>query len=103
MKIDLEVSENADSSRYRLREVVRGVVGADGGMVVEAEPGTPADGSAAATINTWFGVLLEGSRGRVKVRGDLPLIDACLTQLHGALWPPTGESSGLADSVAVGR
>jgi hypothetical protein len=45
-----------------------------------------ADGSAAATINTWFGVLLDGNRGRVKVAGNLQLVDACLTQLYDVLW-----------------
>jgi hypothetical protein len=49
---------------------------------VTAGPERKAAGSAAATIDTWYAVLLDGNRGRVRVGGDLNLVDGCLTRLH---------------------
>lgn len=46
------------------------------------------DGSATATLNTWFAALLDDNRGRIRARGNLPLVDACLTQLYDELWVP---------------
>jgi hypothetical protein len=68
-------------------------------MRFDRAPKDTPDGLAAATINTWFGVLLDGNRGRVKVRGDLKLVDACLTQLYDVLW---AESQPAAHSAIVG-
>lgn len=62
----------AEDGTLRLRELT------------EEEP----DGSATATLNTWFAALLDDNRGRIQARGDLPLIDACLTQLYDDLWAP---------------
>ncbi|HEY6145612.1 MAG TPA: hypothetical protein VIV13_05015 [Solirubrobacterales bacterium] len=45
-------------------------------------------GSAVAAIDTWFAVLLDGNRGRVRVGGDLNLVDGCLTQLHEVVREP---------------
>jgi DNA-binding HxlR family transcriptional regulator len=84
--IDLEVSESGNGNGYRTKEVLQGHVASDGTIRCDLQRGAPGDGTAAATINTWFGVLLDGNRGRVKVRGDLSLVDACLTQLYQALW-----------------
>jgi|GEM_PF-887553 len=84
--IDLEVSGTADENGYRATRSLRGQIDRDGTIRCEHRSRTSADGSAAATINTWFGVLLDGNRGRVKVGGDLPLVDSCLTQLYDGLW-----------------
>jgi DNA-binding HxlR family transcriptional regulator len=84
--IDLEVAESVNGNGYRSTEGLRGQIDADGSAGCNPQPRASADGLATATINTWFGVLLDGNRGRVKVRGDLPLVDACLRQLHDALW-----------------
>jgi DNA-binding HxlR family transcriptional regulator len=86
MSIDIEVSHRANENSYRNPEVLRGSVGEDGAVQCEPQPQDSADGSAVATINTWFGVLLDGKRGRVKVRGNLSLVDACLTQIHERVW-----------------
>jgi DNA-binding HxlR family transcriptional regulator len=56
------------------------------------EDGGAADAWATGTINTWLSALLDGNRGRMRVGGDLSLIDACLVNLHRALW---GEASAL--------
>lgn len=84
--IDLEVSEGGDENGYRTMEVLRGEIASDGTVRCDPERQAPSDASAAATINTWYGVLLDGNRGRVKVKGELPLVDACLTQLYEVLW-----------------
>lgn len=52
--------------------------------VTEGREGEAA-GSATAAIDTWFEVLLDGSRGRVRVGGDLGQVDACLIKLREAL------------------
>lgn len=45
----------------------------------------PVDAWALGTVNTWSRALLDGNRGRMRVGGDLKLVDACLTRLHLAL------------------
>jgi DNA-binding HxlR family transcriptional regulator len=86
MSLDLEISESGDQSGYRAAQVLQGRIRANGAVRCDLKRKPSSDGAAAATINTWFGVLLDGKRGRVKVRGDLPLVDACLTQLYNLLW-----------------
>lgn len=61
------------------------VTESDGAVPVTERSRQRATGSAAATIDAWFAVLLDGNRGRVQVGGDLGLVDTCLTQLHEAL------------------
>jgi len=100
MSIDFEVSESMNGSGYRAAEVLRAQISQTGTIRWEQRPQVSADGSAAATINTWFGVLLDGNRGRVKVRGDLPLVDACLTRLHDTLWKEEAGFSRLPDPAA---
>lgn len=85
-RINLEVAGKADENGYRLTHSLTAEIAADGTMKCDLGLAASADGSAAATINTWFGVLLDGNRGRVKVGGELPLVDACLTQLYDVLW-----------------
>jgi glycerate kinase len=55
-------------------------------------------GSAVAAIDTWFAVLLDGNRGRVRVGGDLDLVDGCLTQLHEVLREPSPQRPSGAPS-----
>jgi DNA-binding transcriptional ArsR family regulator len=57
----------------------------DGVVAVTAAPEREAAGFASAAIDAWFAVLLDGDRGRVRVGGDLDLVDGCLTQLHEVL------------------
>lgn len=78
----------AGAEEYGQREMlqVAGAVGPDGAVSIVEDPEQEADGSATATINTWFAALLDGNRGRIRVRDDQSLVDACLTQLHEVLW-----------------
>ena len=86
MRIDLIVAGGEDRYGHRDTATVHGQVDPEGVVRPFRDAEQPPDGSAAGTINTWFAALLDDHRGRVRVRGDLPLVDACLTQLYGALW-----------------
>lgn len=86
MSLELGVVSVKDEYGRRNTEMLQGTVGVDGTMHFEQEARESVDGSAAATVHTWFAALLDGNRGRMQVRGDLPLVDAFLTQLHQRLW-----------------
>jgi DNA-binding HxlR family transcriptional regulator len=88
MGIDFLVSGPEDKYGRREEVSVRCVIAEDGALGVSEEVEGDPDGSAAATLNTWFAALLDGNRGRVRVRGDLALVDGCLTQLYDLLWEP---------------
>ncbi|HEU5063672.1 MAG TPA: winged helix-turn-helix transcriptional regulator [Solirubrobacterales bacterium] len=85
MRVDLIVT---GALEYGQREVatVPGLVGREGVVRFDPQPEREANGSASATINTWFAALLDGHRGRIRVRGELGLVDRCMTQLHDSLW-----------------
>jgi DNA-binding HxlR family transcriptional regulator len=57
-----------------------------GGTVrcVKAKPSE--DAWAIGTVDTWFAALLDDDRGRMRVGGDLELVDDCLKRLHTLLW-----------------
>jgi len=95
--IDLEVCERADENGYPVTRVVQGRISPDGRVRCDLKRKAKSDATVAATINTWFGVLLDGNRGRVKVIGNLPLVDACLTQLYEVLW----EEAELATPAGI--
>lgn len=87
-RIDFVVAGAEDKYGRRDTAELRGTLGEDGALWVGEADGEDADGSASATLNTWFAALLDGNRGRIRVRGDLDLVDACLTQLYNELWVP---------------
>jgi DNA-binding HxlR family transcriptional regulator len=64
--------------------LVAQVIGGGRVQLVE-DSQAPADAWALGTVNTWCRALLDGNRGRMRVGGDLKLVDACLTRLHSAL------------------
>jgi DNA-binding HxlR family transcriptional regulator len=86
MGLELGISGSMGASGHRDTETLQGIVDDDGAMQCNEEDAPPVDGSAAATINTWFAALLDGNRGRIRVRGNLELVDSFLTQLHDILW-----------------
>ena len=88
-RIDLIVT-GAEEYGHRPTATVAGRVGPEGAVRFDPRPEREAGGSASATISTWFAALLDGHRGRIRVRGDLGLVDSCVTQLHEALWEETG-------------
>jgi DNA-binding HxlR family transcriptional regulator len=86
MSFDLGVSSPSDRYGQRTAEMLQGVVGKDGAIRCDLAHETTVNGSAAGTMNTWLAALLDGNRGRMRTGGNLPLIDACLNQLHDVLW-----------------
>jgi len=84
--IDLSVAGAVDASGHRDMQTLRGTVGTDGTLRYTADAEDPAEGAAGATINIWFAALLDGNRGRMRVRRDLDLVDSFLTQLYDVLW-----------------
>jgi len=60
-------------------------VGLDGKVrCVKEKPSE--DAWALGSVDTWFAALLDGDRGRLRVSGDLDLVDDCLKRLHEILW-----------------
>ncbi|HEX5593207.1 MAG TPA: winged helix-turn-helix transcriptional regulator [Solirubrobacterales bacterium] len=92
MCIGLGVAGPMDEYGHRGVEALQAVVGKDGKIRCDQAPRT-ADGSAVGTINTWFAVLLDGNRGRMRTGGDLSLVDACLIRLHEVLWETSPQPS----------
>jgi DNA-binding HxlR family transcriptional regulator len=86
MNVDFGVSGGVDQNGHREDETLQGTIGLDGTMRFDGAVEPSANSSARGTINTWFAALLDGKRGRMQVGGELPLVDACLTQLHEVLW-----------------
>lgn len=86
--VDFAVTGPEDKYGDRDTADLRFTVAEDGTLrlseLTEADP----DGSATATLNTWFAALLDDNRGRLQTRGDLSLVDACLTRLYDELWIP---------------
>lgn len=99
--IDLSVTGAADASGHRDMQTLRGTVGVDGTVRCTPEAGELAAGAAGATINIWFAALLDGNRGRMRVRRDLDLVDSFLTQLYDTLWNTSTRASS-ASTVAGG-
>jgi DNA-binding HxlR family transcriptional regulator len=86
MSVDLGVSGAMEASGQRARQSLRGTVDMEGTMRAGDDVKRLVEGSAAATIKIWSAALLDGNRGRIRVRGDLELVDSLLTQLHDILW-----------------
>lgn len=57
-------------------------VGHDGRVRCAGDAGGSADAWAAGTVNTWLAAMLNGNRGRMRVGGNLTLVDSCLRGLH---------------------
>jgi len=84
--IALGVASAMDDGGHRSMEMLHAAVDGEGKICADEADEGSADGSATATINTWFAALLDGNRGRIRVRGNLQLVDSCLTQLYDVLW-----------------
>lgn len=95
MCISLGVASPMDDYGHRTVEALQGVIDKKGRIRCDREPQN-ADGSAVGTMNTWFAVLLDGNRGRMRTGGDLSLVDACLSRLHEALWQTEPEAAATA-------
>jgi DNA-binding HxlR family transcriptional regulator len=97
--IDLSVTGTVDASGNRDMRTLRGAVGTDGTSRYTADAADLAVGEAGATINIWFAAILDGNRGRMRVRRKLDLVDSFLTQLYDVLWD-TSTRATPASNVA---
>jgi DNA-binding HxlR family transcriptional regulator len=84
-RIKLEVAGATEGNGATDPEALVGRVGSAGRIGLAANPEAPVDAWVSGTVNTWCRALLDGNRGRMRVGGDLQLVDAYLTRLHGAL------------------
>jgi DNA-binding HxlR family transcriptional regulator len=87
--VDFVVTGPEDKYGDRGTAALRCAVPEDGTPRIGELTEEDSDGTATATLNTWFAVLLDGSRGRIRVRGDTSLVDTCLTRLYDELWVPS--------------
>lgn len=85
MRIKLGVVGTADDCEDSASETLAGSIGASGKVRSVRESGA-ADAWALGTVNTWLAAVLDGNRGRLRVGGDLNLVDCCLRQLYEVLW-----------------
>jgi DNA-binding HxlR family transcriptional regulator len=56
------------------------------GSVKSVREKGPEDAWAIGTVATWFAALLDDERGRMRVGGDLELVENCLKRLNEVLW-----------------
>jgi hypothetical protein len=63
-------------------ETLMGHVSGNGAISCVQDKPQP-DSWAIGTVNAWFAALLEGERGRMRVGGNLDLVDSCLQRLFG--------------------
>jgi DNA-binding HxlR family transcriptional regulator len=85
-RIGLVVTGPMGDGGHRNVETLQGTVDDDGTLRCTQGGGELPEGSAGATINIWFAALLDGNRGRLRVRGNLEFVDSFLTQLYDKLW-----------------
>jgi DNA-binding HxlR family transcriptional regulator len=88
MSIELTAWETTNGNSHRMTETLQGTIDGSGRALSRGEVVPPVEGSAAATVNTWLAALLDGKRGRIRVRGDLDLVDTFLRRLYDILWEP---------------
>jgi len=88
MSIELTVWETTNGNGRRMAETLQGTIDGGGRASSGGKNAPPINGSAAATINTWLAALLDGKRGRIRVRGDLDIVDSFLRRLYDVLWEP---------------
>jgi DNA-binding HxlR family transcriptional regulator len=100
MSFSFGVASPMDKYGHRTVEALQGTIGRDGTIRCDQPHEVEVDGSAAGTMNTWLSALLDGNRGRMRSGGNLPLIDACLTQLNEVLWETPGPSPAI-EAVAL--
>jgi DNA-binding HxlR family transcriptional regulator len=84
--IKLGVAGATDENGGRGSATLLSKLGPDGSAHCISEASDQVDGWALGTTNTWLAALLDGNRGRMRVGGDLEIVDAFLVQLHEALW-----------------
>ncbi|MGN6588417.1 MAG: winged helix-turn-helix transcriptional regulator [Solirubrobacterales bacterium] len=83
-RIRLGVAGAADGNGAGPQSMV-GQVAPTGRVELVPDSGEAVEAWALGTVNTWCRALLDGNRGRMRVGGDLKLVDSYLTSLHEVL------------------
>lgn len=86
MDVKLGIVGAADEQDEPHSETLTASVGAEG-RVRCVKDRAKADAWALGAVATWFAAILDGNRGRLRVGGDLELVDSCLKRLYEVLWP----------------
>jgi DNA-binding HxlR family transcriptional regulator len=101
MTFNFGVASPMDKYGQRTTEGLQGSIGRDGAVRCDQALEVTVDGSAVGTMNTWLSALMDGNRGRMRSGGNLPLLDACLTQLNEVLWEEAGLSAAPGEALLV--
>jgi hypothetical protein len=87
MSLRLGLAGATDQSGGRGSTSVLAQVGRKGAFrCAGGDADATADGWAIGTVDTWYAAILDDKRGRMRVGGNLPLVDASLKQLYATLW-----------------
>lgn len=90
MSVKLGIVGTSDAFGRKGSETLSGSIGMDGQMRSVKEKAKP-DSWALCTVDAWFAAILDGDRGRIRVGGNLDLVDDCLRQLYEVLWTDPAE------------
>lgn len=90
MNIKLGIVGAPNELGERGSETLSGNVGMTGSVRSVIDKPQP-DSWALCTVDAWFSAILDGNRGRMRVGGDLDLVDSCLKQLYDVLWTAPAE------------
>jgi DNA-binding HxlR family transcriptional regulator len=85
MSIKLGVVGTMEEKGENGSDVICGKVSRMARVRTVQDPGS-VDAWALGTVDTWLAATLDGDRSRMRVGGDLELVESCLRQLHAALW-----------------
>jgi len=83
-RFEIGISPNIENGQEE--QLVRALVGSDGGIRSEPSDEGDVDGSAHGKIPAWVDTVLDGPRNSLEIEGDVGLITQCLVRLHAALW-----------------
>jgi DNA-binding HxlR family transcriptional regulator len=84
--IKLGIVGSADTNGGKGSAVILARVGPDSSLNCSEDEDVTADGWAAGTIHTWCAAILDGRRGRMRVGGDLDLVNCSFIGLYDCLW-----------------
>lgn len=84
--IKLGIVGAAGENRANDSRTLVGKVSRNGSIRWGEDVGIEADSWAVGTVGVWLAAILDRNRGRMRVGGDLHLVDRCLKQLYEVLW-----------------
>jgi DNA-binding HxlR family transcriptional regulator len=85
-QIKLGIAGPTNRPEEKGSEILLVKCGRDGTLRFGAAGEGPPEAWAAGTIDIWLAALVDGNRGRMRVGGELKLVDDCLKKLGETLW-----------------